>query len=150
MTSNGLRPFSALLCACLVTSGLACRNDVPASSAPPVDASAAQAPPATQATPAAVETDPADPPSLTDDAAYGLPPGAIAAKFTGDFDAMLERRMIRIAAPYSRSLFYLDKGRERGIGAELVRDIARKTDQYRLCFVRGPEGIVLGLAEQLR
>jgi membrane-bound lytic murein transglycosylase MltF len=42
--------------------------------------------------------------------------------FTGDFDAMLERRIIRVAAPYSRSLFYIDKGRERGIGAALVRD----------------------------
>jgi len=43
-------------------------------------------------------------------------------RFTGDFDAMLERRMIRVAAPYSRSLFYIDRGRERGIGAALVRD----------------------------
>lgn len=42
--------------------------------------------------------------------------------WTGDFDAMLERRVIRVAAPYSRSLFYIDKGRERGLGAELVRD----------------------------
>ena len=31
--------------------------------------------------------------------------------FTGDFDAMLKRRIIRVDAPYSRSLFYLDKGR---------------------------------------
>jgi membrane-bound lytic murein transglycosylase MltF len=43
-------------------------------------------------------------------------------EWKGDFDAMLERRIIRVAAPYSRSLFYIDKGRERGIGAELVRD----------------------------
>ena len=34
-------------------------------------------------------------------------------------------------------------------GAELVGDIAQYEDQYRLCFVRGPEGIVIGLAEQL-
>jgi catechol 2,3-dioxygenase-like lactoylglutathione lyase family enzyme len=34
-------------------------------------------------------------------------------------------------------------------GAELVRDIAQYEDLYRLCFVRGPEGIVVGLAEQL-
>lgn len=45
-----------------------------------------------------------------------------AKPFTGDFDAMLERRMIRVAAPYSRSLFYIDKGREAGIGARLARD----------------------------
>ena len=40
----------------------------------------------------------------------------------GDFDQMLERRMIRVYAPYSRSLYFVDKGRERGIEAELVRD----------------------------
>jgi membrane-bound lytic murein transglycosylase MltF len=49
--------------------------------------------------------------------------------FTGDFDAMLERRVIRVAAPYSRTLFYIDRGRERGIGAELVRDFERWLNQ---------------------
>jgi catechol 2,3-dioxygenase-like lactoylglutathione lyase family enzyme len=34
-------------------------------------------------------------------------------------------------------------------GAELVDEIAQYEDAYRLCFVRGPEGIVVGLAEQL-
>jgi catechol 2,3-dioxygenase-like lactoylglutathione lyase family enzyme len=34
-------------------------------------------------------------------------------------------------------------------GAELVDEIAQYQDLYRLCFVRGPEGIVVGLAEQL-
>jgi membrane-bound lytic murein transglycosylase MltF len=44
---------------------------------------------------------------------------------TGDFDMMLERRVIRIAAPFSRSLYYNDKGRERGFTAELARDFER-------------------------
>ena len=34
-------------------------------------------------------------------------------------------------------------------GAELVGEIARYEDNYRLCFVRGPEGFIVGLAEQL-
>src|SRR5215212_2292664 len=34
-------------------------------------------------------------------------------------------------------------------GAELVGEIAQYEDLYRLCYVRGPEGIVIGLAEQL-
>src|SRR6476620_8629451 len=42
--------------------------------------------------------------------------------WTGDFDRMVARRMIRVLVPYSRSLFYTDKGRERGLTAELVRD----------------------------
>lgn len=34
-------------------------------------------------------------------------------------------------------------------GAELVGEVARYEGSYRLCHVRGPEGIVVGLAEQL-
>ena len=34
-------------------------------------------------------------------------------------------------------------------GAELLREIAQYEDLYRLCFVRGPEGIIVGLSEQL-
>ena len=39
--------------------------------------------------------------------------------------------------------------RLRNHGAELVGEIAQYEDIYRLCFIRGPEGIVIGLAEQL-
>ncbi|MFD8689925.1 VOC family protein [Streptomyces sp. NPDC059651] len=35
-------------------------------------------------------------------------------------------------------------------GAELLGEIARFEDVYLLCYVRGPEGIIVGLAEQLR
>ena len=34
-------------------------------------------------------------------------------------------------------------------GAELVGELAQYEDAYRLCYVRGPEGIVVGLAQQL-
>lgn len=39
--------------------------------------------------------------------------------------------------------------RLRGHGAELVGEIVQYGDVYRLCFLRGPEGIIIGLAEQL-
>jgi catechol 2,3-dioxygenase-like lactoylglutathione lyase family enzyme len=39
--------------------------------------------------------------------------------------------------------------RLRAHGAELVGEVAQYKDKYRLCFVRGPEGIIVGLAEQL-
>lgn len=35
-------------------------------------------------------------------------------------------------------------------GAELVGEIAQYGDVYRLCFMRGPEGIMVGLAEELK
>jgi catechol 2,3-dioxygenase-like lactoylglutathione lyase family enzyme len=34
-------------------------------------------------------------------------------------------------------------------GGELVGEITQYEDSYRLCFLRGPEGIILGLAEKL-
>jgi membrane-bound lytic murein transglycosylase MltF len=43
----------------------------------------------------------------------------------GDFDGMLENRAIRIYVPYSRSLYFIDHGRERGIAADLIREFER-------------------------
>ncbi|WP_160135708.1 VOC family protein [Halococcus salsus] len=39
--------------------------------------------------------------------------------------------------------------RLRSHGAELVDKVAQYEDEYRLCYVRGPEGIIVGLAEEL-
>ena len=33
--------------------------------------------------------------------------------------------------------------------AELVGELVQFEDHYRLCYVRGPEGILIGLAEQI-
>lgn len=35
-------------------------------------------------------------------------------------------------------------------GAQLVGDVVQYEDIYRLCYIRGPEGVLIGLAEQLR
>ncbi|BDI34373.1 glyoxalase [Capsulimonas corticalis] len=34
-------------------------------------------------------------------------------------------------------------------GAELVGELVQYEDSYQLCYIRGPEGILIGLAEQL-
>jgi catechol 2,3-dioxygenase-like lactoylglutathione lyase family enzyme len=39
--------------------------------------------------------------------------------------------------------------RLRAHGAELVGEVVQYEDTYRLCYIRGPEGIMVGLAEQL-
>jgi len=41
--------------------------------------------------------------------------------WSGDFDGMLERRLVRVAVPYGRTLFYHDRGRELGLTANGVR-----------------------------
>jgi len=39
--------------------------------------------------------------------------------------------------------------RLRGHGAELLGELAQYEDSYRLCYLRGPAGIIVALAEQL-
>ena len=46
-------------------------------------------------------------------------------KWTGDFDKMLEYRRIRVLLPHSRTLYFNDRGRERGLIGETVRDFER-------------------------
>ena len=36
------------------------------------------------------------------------------------------------------------------LGAQLVGEVVRYEDSYRLCYIRGPEGLLIGLAEELR
>jgi membrane-bound lytic murein transglycosylase MltF len=47
----------------------------------------------------------------------------------GDFDAMLERRLVRVLVPYSRTFFFNDRGRESGIAVGFVRDFERHVNQ---------------------
>lgn len=39
--------------------------------------------------------------------------------------------------------------RLRAIGAERIGEVAQYEDTYRLCYVRGPAGIIVALAEEL-
>src|SRR5688500_473638 len=36
------------------------------------------------------------------------------------------------------------------LGAKLVGEVVQYEDVYRLCYIRGPEGVLIGLAEELR
>jgi predicted enzyme related to lactoylglutathione lyase len=36
------------------------------------------------------------------------------------------------------------------LGATVVDEVVKYEDIYRLCYIRGPEGILIGLAQQLR
>jgi catechol 2,3-dioxygenase-like lactoylglutathione lyase family enzyme len=59
------------------------------------------------------------------------------------------------ALGYRRVMFAVDDlddtlERLRAHGAELVRDVVQYEDVYRLCFVRGPDGLIVGLAQPLK
>ena len=59
------------------------------------------------------------------------------------------------ALGYLRVMFAVDDidetlTRLRKRGAQLVGEVVQYEDVYRLCYIRGPEGILIGLAEELR
>jgi len=59
------------------------------------------------------------------------------------------------ALGYRRIMFAVDDlddtlARLRAHGAELVRDVVQYEDVYRLCFIHGPSGIIIGLAQPLK
>jgi catechol 2,3-dioxygenase-like lactoylglutathione lyase family enzyme len=59
------------------------------------------------------------------------------------------------ALGYLRVMFAVDDlddtlARLRKHDAELVGEVVEYEGVYRLCYIRGPEGLLLGLAEQLR
>ncbi len=59
------------------------------------------------------------------------------------------------ALGYLRVMFTVDDiddtlVRLRGRGAQIVGDVVQYEQAYRLCYIRGPEGLLIGLAEELR
>ena len=58
------------------------------------------------------------------------------------------------ALGYLRAMFTVDDldetlERLRARGAQLVGEVVQYKDAYRLCYIRGPEGLLLGLAQEL-
>jgi catechol 2,3-dioxygenase-like lactoylglutathione lyase family enzyme len=58
------------------------------------------------------------------------------------------------ALGYLRAMFTVDDietlARLRKRGAQLVGEVVQYEESYRLCYIRGPEGLLIGLAEELR
>ena len=59
------------------------------------------------------------------------------------------------ALGYLRVMFTVDDidetlARLRKVGAQLVGDVVQYEEAYRLCYIRGPEGLLIGLAEELQ
>ena len=59
------------------------------------------------------------------------------------------------ALGYLRVMFAVDDlddtlSRLGKLGAQLVGEVVQYQQSYRLCYIRGPEGLLIGLAEELR
>jgi membrane-bound lytic murein transglycosylase MltF len=43
----------------------------------------------------------------------------LSSKFTGDFDEMVKRRLIRVGVTFNRTFYFVDQGQQRGVAYEL-------------------------------
>ena len=73
-----------------------------------------------------------------------LTPPVIADHRNAPVNALGYLRVMFTVADIDDTLVRLQK-----IGAKLVGEVVKYEDLYRLCYIRGPEGILIGLAEQL-
>ena len=68
----------------------------------------------------------------------------VSRRFTGDFDAMVERRMIRAGVAYNRTHYFVDRGIQRGVTYayfkefERVLNASRRTGNMRIHVVFVP------------
>ena len=73
-----------------------------------------------------------------------LTPSFVADHRSAPVNALGYLRVMFTVADIDDTLARLQK-----IGAELVGEVVKYEELYRLCYIRGPEGILIGLAEQL-
>src|SRR4030095_5752195 len=73
-----------------------------------------------------------------------LTPPIVADHRSAPVNALGYLRVMFTVADIDDTLVRLQK-----IGAELVGEVIKYEELYRLCYIRGPEGILIGLAEQL-
>lgn len=71
-------------------------------------------------------------------------PPIIADHRTAPVNALGYLRAMFTVADIDDTLARLQK-----LGAQLVGEVVKYEEMYRLCYVRGPEGLLIGLAEQL-
>jgi membrane-bound lytic murein transglycosylase MltF len=134
MSSPAMIPILLALALCL--SG--CSD----SASPPVGASDAQAP-ATGKAAAPAENEPLLPLASESELPESLR-ALIDRPFTGDLDGMEERRMIRVGVTFNRTHYFVDRGTQRGLSFEHLKEFetnlntARRTRHLRIHVVFVP------------
>ena len=119
MRSSGTRrALAALALACLAGVSPGCDRDTskePSGAAPVPTASAAPVPTAADAPP----SDAPLPPPAYESALPEAVRSVLDRRFTGDFDEMVARRLVRIGVTFNRTFYFVDHGEQRGVGYEL-------------------------------
>ncbi|HQR72744.1 MAG TPA: transglycosylase SLT domain-containing protein [Burkholderiaceae bacterium] len=131
-----LRAHGLFMCLLLAFTLAGCGKKAPEPTEAAAPTSAAQAPAPSSASPGSQASIAAQSSATEPATATGAGPAATAAAagddvralslankpWKGDFNQMLERKLIRILVPHSRTLYFNDKGQERGLTAVTVRD----------------------------
>jgi catechol 2,3-dioxygenase-like lactoylglutathione lyase family enzyme len=73
-----------------------------------------------------------------------LTPAVVADHRNAPVNALGYLRVMFTVDDIDETLVRLQK-----IGAQLVGEMVKYEEMYRLCYIRGPEGLLIGLAEQL-
>jgi membrane-bound lytic murein transglycosylase MltF len=69
---------------------------------------------------------PTQAPAKEPSASSGLGLANVASKpWTGDFDGMVKRRMIRVLVPYSKTFYFVDRAVQRGLSYDITRLLER-------------------------
>jgi membrane-bound lytic murein transglycosylase MltF len=77
-----------------------------------------------------------------------LPPTILEKRWTYDFDGIWKRRMMRVLVPYSKTLYFVDKGQQRGIAYDAFKlfedDLNKKKKKgelpFHVVFIPTPRG----------
>lgn len=72
-------------------------------------------------------------------------------QWTGDFDGMAERRLVRVLVVFNKMLFFLDQGRQRGVNVDMFREFEKhinakqkkKTLKIKILFIPVPRDQLL-------
>jgi len=147
MKARRLNTTTVLLCVLAIFAAFGCGNESPSnkatSQAATPQASATQSSATQAATAPADATEDARSQAEVDAEEYGLPPGIIAKKWTGDFDEMVQRRLIRVLTTYSKTNYFVDKGTQRGavyeafqiFETDLNKKLANKNIRVHVVFI---------------
>ncbi len=118
--------FGAVTIATVAFTFAACGGSQPAAPAEQTPAAAPAAPPP------AASPEAADVPLPSAELETQLPQGvqdALLKPFTGDFDEMLKRRLIRIGVTFNRTMYFVDKGVQRGIAYDYGRFVEDRINE---------------------
>jgi len=114
--------WAAPLLVCAVVAIAACGGNKPA---PPAEqAPAASGGSSTPASPPGAPAGDAEPPLPPSEIDTQLPEGVrdtLMKPFTGDFDEMVKRRLVRIGVTFNRTFYFVDKGVQRGVANDYGR-----------------------------